>query len=249
MFLTDEQVKDRLEKGGAVLERLARGTPLAPQPAPSPSAESFPEIEVGEDITPSPDSPADQDSGESCSAGPLFSPPDVELLEAEEAPQAALVTHVTRRGRGKGIPADERVLLGAASQILGPTVAGEIFDVSPSTAYAAGAGTMTKKDAQGNTFAVPGADKELLKRIESTVGVRKAKILDAALDGMLASVEFCRDNPSSKKAAMVSKTALNLSRIQERVEGRRDKGGPQVQFVVYAPTLQQENTYNTLEVD
>lgn len=168
------------------------------------------------------------------------------VVERKPPHEQGIITPKAERGRGLGnvgVPEELRKLIGEESVIHGRQRALDLasdFGVSPSSvsAYAKGA-TSTA------TYQKP--EETLTRYLDS----RKKRITKKALRVLHASLDsITPEKLATIKARDASAIAKDMSVISKNMEKANENltGDNKPQFVVYAPTVRDERTYETIVV-
>lgn len=144
---------------------------------------------------------------------------------------------------------EERIKIGVASRILGPTVTGAVLGIHATRASNLSTGLRSARDAHGESFKT--LDQEERTEIAARVNEKKGKIIDTTLDRLLDSVNLLGpDNLGKKKGSILAGVAAKLAGVVERVEGRTERQtGQNFQLVVFAPQIRSESQFKVIDVE
>jgi len=144
--------------------------------------------------------------------------------------------HDNQRPKGAlEIPLEQKAMIGLFSRLEGPSVAAEVFDVSPSSASNFAKGETVH--GKGN----PELKAALNDKVKDIHSITAEKLL-ATLDVM--DVELI----AQEKPRVQAGIAKDLATVMEKTSEKGD-GGTKVQVIVYAPQPVDSMKFETIEVE
>lgn len=160
-----------------------------------------------------------------------------EVLSEEEDGQ--VIRH-NRHGRTKGakeLSDDQRELAGTLANILPARHVAETLGLSDYAVHQA---------KNGRVSQYSGVDEELQTKLDKNLG----RARDKALDVLLESLDLMDTGKLEKEdARSLSTIAANVSRVVEKTLPKERDGTTRAQLIVYAPTQNNENRFEIVELN
>lgn len=165
----------------------------------------------------------------------------INVIGREERAPVVSVVHIPTHGKIEGtknIPDKMRELLGSLSNVDGPSIVADIFDVDNSVTSRASRGLV--KDRFDPS----------LKAAANKLEDKSTTAHDKALDLLMLSLDALKPKlPEVLKAKDISKIATDMSRIAANLAPKESSGNVNnTQVILFAPPQRKEAMYETAEV-
>lgn len=207
-------------------------------------------VEVDESVS--------SDSGSSSSdnnpsSAPVPDSPDADEMRSSPSPSAAEIRNILNqvnpavaRDRSQNLRGrtDVQAAIGQTSLIVGPRVAGSLFDrsVPQTSAYEGGHGRW--RDSVGAEKREPKPELvEKLSAFKEKLAYAAGRVLETSLDN-LDEEKIKR----MKKATSISKVAKDMAVIMDKVS-KSDGNEQSVHFHIYRPDMRSVNAYETVKIN